>query len=199
MTAVRCFALLFLISLLAHSQVTSEHPQVDLSSQAEMPVRRLYQQLMSRPIGGIPTPQRMKLISPYLSSGLLRRIAEARACGRDYFRLHPERNVKPPLAWGEFGLFSGADDRSGPQMFQIEKTESDNDGTFRVYLRLAEGDSPEKRWMWHVAAVVVSGNKHFAINDVIFLRDMDADNETRLSEILTSGCDGPRWVGYPNR
>jgi hypothetical protein len=154
---------------------------------------------VSRPIGGLPTPKEIKPISPYLSSSLLHRIAQARACGHDYFRLHPEKKVKPPLAWGEFGLFSGADDRSGPDTFQIEKMESDNDGTFRAYVRLTEGIPPEKPWMWRVAAFVISENKHFVIDDVVFLRDKHIDHENRLSEILTSGCDGPRWVGYPNR
>jgi hypothetical protein len=130
---------------------------------------------------------------------LLHTIAQARACGHDYFRQHPQKNVKPPFAWGEFGLFSGADDRSGPHTFQIEKIESDNDGTFRAYVKLTEGDPPEKPWTWRVAAVLVSEDKHFAINDVIFLKDKDIDHETRLSEILTSGCDGSRWVGYTNR
>src|SRR5580704_11998410 len=77
--------------------------------QAELPVRRLYQQLVSRPIGGIPTVERMKSLSPYLSDSLLNRITQARACGNDWFRLHPQNDTKAPLAWLEFGLFSGAD------------------------------------------------------------------------------------------
>jgi len=199
MTIVRCVTFVFLIPLLGYGQVPREHRQVGLSSQAEIPVRRLYQQLVSLPIGGIPTPGRMKQLSLYLSSSLLHRIAQARACGDDWFRQHPQNEVKPPFAWGEFGLFSGADDRSGPQTFQIEKMESENDGTFRAYVSLTESNPPGKPWMWRVAAVVVSENKHFVINDVIFLRDKDINYETHLSEILTSGCDGSRWVGCADR
>jgi hypothetical protein len=102
---VRCVAFLFVITLLGHSQAPREYRQVDLSSQAEISVRRLYQQLVSRPIGGLPTPKEIKPISPYLSSSLLHRIAQARACGHDYFRLHPEKKVKPPLAWGNSAFF----------------------------------------------------------------------------------------------
>lgn len=195
MRNVRCVAFVFLITLLGYGQAAQERHQVDLSSQAEIPVQRLYRQLVSRPVGGIPTPERMKSLSPYLSSSLLHSITQARACGGDWFRLHPQDDVKAPLAWLEFGLFSGANDRTGPRAFQIEKMELKNDASFRAYVRLTGGIPPEKPWTWQVAAVVVSENKHFVINDVIYLKDQDIDTETRLSEVLTRGCDGSRWVG----
>lgn len=194
---VRRFAALFLITLLGRGQAPQEHRHTDLSSQAEIPARRLYQQLVSRPIGGIPTPERMRSFSPYLSSSLLHRISQARACGDDWFRLHPRNEVKAPLEWLEFGLFSGANDRSGPGAFQIEKAESE-EGSIRVYVRLTEGTPPEKPWTWDVAAIVIRENGRFVI-DVVFLRDENDDTESRLSEVLTRGCDGSRWVGYANR
>jgi hypothetical protein len=138
----------------------------------------------------------MKLIAPYLSNSLLDRISQARACGDDWFRLHPGNEIKAPLAWLEFGLFSGADDRSGPGAFQIEKVEPEENGSVRVYVRLTEGAPPEKPWAWEVAAIVIHNNGRFVISDVIFLRDKDIDTESRLSKILTQGCDGSRWVGY---
>jgi hypothetical protein len=199
MTTVRCSGFLFFITLLGYGQAPQEHHRVDLSSQAEVPVRRLYQQLVSRPIGAIPTPERMKLISPYLSNSLVHRINQARACGNDWFRLHPQNNVKAPFAWGEFGLFSGANDRSGPDTFQIEKMESENDGSFRAYIRLTEDNPPEKPWTWRVADIVTREGGRYVIDDVIFLKDKDIDTETRLSGILMSGCDGPRWIGFNNR
>lgn len=196
MTIGRCFALLFLITFLAYGQAPQEHRRVDLSRQAEMPAQRLYQQLVSRPIGAIPTPERMKLIAPYISSSLLLRITQTRGCSNDWFRLHPQNNVKPPFAWGEFGLFSGADDRSAPSTFQIEKMEAENDGSFRAYVRLTEGNTPEKPWTWQVADTVTKQGGRYVIDDVIFLKDKDIDTESRLSEILTKGCDGSHWVGF---
>jgi hypothetical protein len=196
MTIVRCSALLSLITFLAYGQAPQEHHRVDLSREAEITVQRLYQQLVSRPIGAIPTPERMKLIAPYLSSSLLLRITQTRACGNDWFRLHPQNNVKPPFAWGEFGLFSGADDRSAPYAFQIEKMEAENDGSFRAYIRLTEGNPPEKPWTWQVADTLMREGGRYVINDVIFLRDRDIDTESRLSEILKEGCDGSHWVGF---
>ena len=188
-----------LLPLLGHDSAAQEHHHANRSSLAEIPVRRFYQQLVSRPMGGIPTPERMKSLSPYLSSSLLHRISQARACRDDWFRLHPKNDEKAPSTWTEFGLFSGPDDRGHPYAFQIDKTESEDAGSFRVYVRLTEG--PAKRpWNWQVAAVVVSRNGQFAINDVIFLRDENIVTESRLSEVLiTRGCDGRRWVGYPTR
>lgn len=173
--------------------------QINSSSQVENPVRSLYQQLVSQPIGGVPTPERMKSLSPYLSNSLTHRISQARACRDDWFRLHPKNDEKAPSTWTEFGLFSGADDRGGPNTFQIEKIESRDDGSFRAYVRLTEGIPPERPWTWRVAAVLVAENNKFVIDDVIFLADKDIDTETRLSQILTSGCDGSHWVGYTNR
>jgi hypothetical protein len=196
MTIVRCSAFLFLVTLLSYGQAPRKQHRVDLSSRAELPVRSLYQQLASRPIGGIPSLASMKLISPYLSGSLLHRITQTRACANDYVRLYPQNDVKPPFAWGEFGLFSGADDRGSPDKFQIEKMESENDGSFRAYMRLTEGAPPEKAWTWQVAAVVREKGGRYVIDDVIFLRDKDIDTESRLSEILTKGCDGSHWVGF---
>jgi hypothetical protein len=196
MKVLSCIGFLFLTTFLCRSQVTQQSQRAALSSQAEIPVRRLYQQLVSRSDGGIPTPGRMKLFSPYLSRSLLHKVTQTRACANDWFRLHPQNDVKAPFAWGEFGLFSGANDRSGPDAFQIEKMESENDGSFRAYVRLAEGNPPEKPWTWRVADIVIREGGRYVIGDVIFLKDKDIDTESRLSEILTEGCDGPHWIGF---
>jgi len=198
MTIVRCSAFLFLITLLAHSQAAQEHHRVDLSSQVEIPVRGLYRQLVSQQIEGFPTPKRMKVLSLYLSNSLIHRINQARACHDNWFRLHPKNDEKAPSTWTEFGLFSGADDRGHPQAFQIEKAESEQDGSFRVYVRLTEGP-PEKPWNWRVAEIVTREGGRYVIDDVVFLKDKDIDTETRLSGILMSGCDGPRWIGHNNQ
>ncbi len=198
MSIFRCVAFLFLIPLFGHGQAQQEHNRADSSNQAELPVQRLYQQLVSRPIGGIPTVERMRSLSPYLSDSLLNSITQARACGDDWFRLHPQNDINAPLAWLEFGLFSGADDRSGPHTFQIEKAKSQADSSIRVNVRLTAGIPPEKPWSWEVAAIVIREGGRFVINDVVFLKDKDVDTESRLSEILKRGCDGSHWVGYGN-
>jgi hypothetical protein len=198
MTILRYISIFLFLTLLGYGQVPQKPPRIELPIQAEIPVRGLYRQLVSHPIVGIPTPKRMKVLSPYLSSSLIHRINQARACRDDWFRLHPKNDEKAPSTWFEFGLFSGYNDRGDPRAFRIDKTESEDDGSFRVYMRLTEGPQ-EKPWNWQVAVVVMSEEGKLVINDVIFLRDKDVETESRLSELLTVGCDGSHWVGSGNK
>ena len=74
--------------------------------------------------------------------------------------------------------------------------QSEKDGSFRGYLRLTWGSS-QNPWNWRVAAIVVKESGHFVVDEVIFLKDEKTlEDESRLSEILAAGCDGPRWVGH---
>ena len=134
MTIIRYVTVVLLFALLGHSQVPQRHHSGELSRQAEIPVRGLYRLLVSQRIAGIPTPKRMKVLSPYLSSSLIHRINQARACRDDWFRLHPKNGEKAPSTWFEVGLFSGYNDRGDPRAFRIDKTESEDDGSFRVYV-----------------------------------------------------------------
>lgn len=195
MNIARCTGFLLLTMC---GQATLQGQRANLTSQAETPVRKIFGQVVSRPVSGIPKLQRMKSFAPYLSKSLLLRITQARACGDDWYRLNPHGDIKPPFAWLEFGLFSGANDRAGPRTFRIEKTELEKHGIFRVYVRLTGGIPPEEPWIWRVEAIVVQENGHPVIDDVIFPKDdgNDFETETRLSEVLTRGCDGSRWVGY---
>ena len=78
----------------------------------------------------------------------------------------------------------------------LRERNQSKDGSFRVYVRLTWGTPPEKPLIWRVAAIVVRENGHFVVDDVIYLKDKDRDVDSRLSEYLSAGCDGPRWVGY---
>lgn len=138
----------------------------------------------------------MKVFAPYLSKTLLRRIALARACGNDWYRQHPSPDIKPPFAWLEAGLFSGANERTGPRTFRIERTVSAKEGSFRVYVRLTGGIAPEEPWTWRVADIVIREGGRFVIDDVSYLKDGDQDIEYRLSGVLAKGCKGTHWVGY---
>jgi len=110
--------------------------------------------------------------------------------------------MKPDFGWFESGLFSGDDEQAEPRSFQIERTESEKGGSFRVYVRLTYGLPTEKQWTWQVAAIVVQEHGHFAINDVIYLKEGPEGRrliDSRLSEYLSAGCDGARWVRYGNQ
>jgi hypothetical protein len=163
-------------------------------------VRGLYRDVIARHPIGIPSDAKMKVFTPYLSKALLHRIDLAIACSKDWDRQNPDPNLKPELAWLELGLFSGDSERASPRAFHIERTQRDRDGSFRVYVRLMGGGAPPERpWIWRVAAIVVREDSQFVLEDVIYLQDDGQDVESRLSEYLSAGCDGSRWVGYGNK
>ena len=190
--------LLLLLTPLALGQAAHQTDPVDPASGPEALVRSLFTQVVVRHPTGIPYGADMKVFTPYLSKTLLHRIDLAIACGKDWYRQHPGPTLKPPFAWLESGLFSGQDERTEPNAFVTEKTEPEKDGSFRVrvYVKLNGGTPPEKPWVWQVAAVVVRENGHFVIDDVIYLKDKYNPVDSRLSEVLSGGCDGPRWVGF---
>jgi hypothetical protein len=88
------------------------------------------------------------------------------------------------------GLFSGDEELSEPSSFRIERTESNRDGSFRVYVQLTESAPNEKPWSWNVAIQVAVEEKGPVIDDVVYLRGAEVRTEYRLSELLTEGCDG---------
>jgi hypothetical protein len=133
----------------------------------------------------------MKAFAPYLSEGLTRRIDSALACENDYYRGHQNPNEKPEIEWLEFGLFSGANEKALPVAFYLESTQQEKDGSFHIPVKLRYGD----RLNWQVATIVVRETGHYVIDDIVFLKDETLNVESRLSEILTIGCNGPKWVG----
>jgi hypothetical protein len=166
-----------------------------LPKQPEAFVRSLYAQVVARRPVGIPWGEDWKIFAPYCSKALLHRIDLALACGDDWNRQYPDPNLKPEIGWLELGLFSGGDDELELRTFHIERIHSENDGSFRVYVRLGWGYPPERPWISSVTASVLRENGHLFIDDVTYLKNEPQDSEWRLSEGLSSGCDGPHWVG----
>lgn len=164
-------------------------------------VRSLYQQVVVRHPSGIPQGKDMKIFAPYMSKRLLHRIDLFLACAADWNRQYenPDEPLKAPFGVPESGLFSGEDERTEPLYFHIEREESEKDGSVRVYVKLTWNDLPRfPDWeVWDVAAVVIHEDGHSVVDDVIYLKDKDRPDETdwRLSQSLSQGCDGPRWVG----
>jgi len=195
MNLFRSILLLQLSAALALAQSAPQSTPANLPNQPDALVRSLYTEVVAHHPIGIPRGEEMKILAPYLSKALLHRIDVAVDCAADYDRQYPDPSLKPPFAWLEAGLFSGDDEQAEPRAFQIEKTQSQDDGSFRVYVRLTWGTPPEKPYVWQVAAVVVREDAHFVLDDVIYLKDQGRETEARLSEYLSAGCDGPRWVG----
>lgn len=196
MNLLRCILLLGFATALALGQAARQARPASPANQPEALVRSLYQQVMTRQPVSIPEEANMKILAPFLSKALLHRIDLAIACLDDWYRQNPERQLKPEIGWLELGYFSGENERASPQTFQIERTQSEKDGSFRVYVRLTRAFSTDHTSTWRVAAIVKKENGHFVVNDVIYFKDDVRDVEGRLSEALSAGCDGPRWVGF---
>jgi hypothetical protein len=194
MNLVRFLLILQLSTPLVLGQATNSKPAV-LPNQPEALVKSLYAQVLARHPLGIPEDADMKIFAPYLSKALLHRIDLAIDCGADWHRQNPEPHLKPEVGWLELGPFSGENERASPQTFGIERTQPEKDGSFHVYVRLTRTDSEGRPSNWSVAAIVTKESGQFVVDDVIYLKDQDYD-ESRLSEALSAGCSGPRWVGF---
>jgi hypothetical protein len=167
-------------------------------------VRELYKQVVARKPIGIPQNADKSAVSPFLSKKLIHQLESAQSCEADYFRKHPKNgDDKPEFDWLELGLFSGANERAAPAAAVVTRTEPDKNGSYRVYVRLTYTDSieangrkpnPASTFHWNVAAMVISEDGRFVVDDVLLFKD----NSTRVDSRLTSsfpGCDREHWVG----
>ena len=158
-------------------------------------VRRLYTQVISRHPIGVTKGFEMTTFAPFLSKVLRNRIDETAACEADWFRQYPHTDMKPGFGWLELGLFSGDGENAGPSAFQIERTQAEKNGAVRVYVTLTHAESSEPPWTWQVAAIVRREDGRYVVDDVIFLKDKNNPSDVWLSKVLSSGCNGSRWVG----
>lgn len=197
-----CVVLLSLVTTSVLGQPAHQSRASNPPSGPEVVVRSLYGDVIAYHPIGIPREANMKRFAPYLSKSLIHRIDLVQACSKDWMRQNQGQLIKAPFAWGEAGLFSGDDEKALPGSFRIEKTKAETDGSFRVDVELTyrPSDGPG---VWHVEVIVARDGGHLTVDDVIFLKSKDssplAPNRSRLSEILSQGCDGPRWVGYGNQ
>jgi hypothetical protein len=199
MNHLRCFLLFATVWAVGQTAQLSRLP-----NDPEALVRSLYQQVVARHPTGLPRGADMKILSPYLSQQLLHRMDLADDCARDWVRQDQERMLskdqvpeKTPFGWAESGLFSGASERTEPDVFLIERTEAEKDGSIRVYVKFTLSSPPSETW--EVATVLVRENGHSVVDDVIYMTANSDPADVWLSKILSDGCDGPRWVGSGHR
>jgi hypothetical protein len=185
--------LLQITTTLALGQLAHQSKPPSLPNEPKSLVRSFYTEVVARHPLGISVGGDLKVFAPYLSKALLHRIDLANACMADWDRQNPDPNSKSPGLEG--GLFTGDDLRAEPHAFRIEKTQAQKDGSIRVYVKLTHNEPGESPWAWRVAAIVIREKGHFVVDDVIYLKETPQDVDVRLSEYLSQGCDGPRWVG----
>jgi len=167
-------------------------------------VRELYKQVVARKPIGIPKDADKSAVWPFLSKKLIRQLESSQSCEADYFRQHPKNaDEKPEFDWLELGLFSGANERAAPIAAVVTRTEPEKNVSYRVYVRLTYKDSievngrktdPANTFHWNVAAVVISEDGKFVVDDVILFKDNSSKIDSRLTTSFP-GCDGEHWVG----
>jgi hypothetical protein len=188
------FLQLYVISVFGQGVGNAQSDRV--TSQPDAVVESLYRQVIARHPLGIPSGENWKVFGPFLSRDLIHRMTAARSCAKDWARQNQGKIIKGPFAWGETGFFSGFLELSQPSRFDVQKTEANQDGSFRVYVRLTESPPNEKPWSWDVAPELKMQEKRLVIDDVIFFKGDEVPTEYRLSEILAvEGCNGSHWIG----
>ena len=195
-----CSLLLVVLSLQLGSNVSPASPP---QRSPDAVVRELYQVVVAgRPLG-IPKGRVKAALWPYLSKRLTQRLEAAQACEDDYFRQHATDTGKPQFAWLDRGIFSGADDRAMPSEAVVQRSEPQQDGSFRVNVTLTYNDAaaaygrladPADDIHWQVAAVVILEDQRFVVDDILLFKDDSTEIRSRLADSFP-GCDGPHWVG----
>jgi hypothetical protein len=191
-TLIFCFAITFELTGLAQ---TVDH--LASASRPEATVRSLYTKVQNRAPSGLLDEADMRIFAPYFSKTLRRKMDLAGACAADWNRQHRGQIIKAPFAWSEFGMFSGANERTSPATFHIESIHKAKDGSFEIVVGLTyrPGEGPGS---WHVKDHVVQEDGRFVLDDVFFPEENSEESST-LVGILSEGCDGSRWIGERNQ
>lgn len=152
-------------------------PTAAPSAVAETPeavVQSFYQTLLELHPSGLPTPEELARVAPWLTPGLLRLLDESRAYRNAFARDHP--GEKPP--WTDGNLFASLFE--GPKDFEVVDSRTMPDGNTLVIVRLWY--SPDAEWQ---DSVVVARTSHgHAIHEIVFSGAGPFNRPGRLSERL---------------
>jgi len=167
-------------------------------------VVELYKQIVVRKPIGIPPKTANRTIWRLLSRDLTECINTALACAKDWNRQYPDLNLKPEFDWLEFGLFSGGNEHALPSRFRVRRTVKQKDGSYQVQVKLTYKETfetygrppdPKNTFDWDIIAFVIWDGYGFAVNDVSYAKDQPHEAGLRLSQLLSHGCKGGKWVG----
>jgi hypothetical protein len=158
-------------------------------------VTRLYDQVIARHPIGIPQGEDLKVFAPYLSSSFLHRIDLYSACTSDWHRKNAGSDLKSPVGLFENGIFSGAYEQAKPQTFHVEKTQPEENGHLRVYVRLTSVSPPASPSVWQVAVLLSRERGRLLVDDIVYLKDDNRPTDEQLPEYFSRYCQGPRFIG----
>jgi len=181
-----CVCLMPLLMISASGQAAPQGTSSAVPDQTNAAVDGFYKVVMARHPFGIPD---LDVFHPYLSKKLLDEFGRTKACFENWRRENPDPKLKPPVSLGDYALLSGGNKDMDPQTFHIDRTESLEDGTYRVDVKLISEDS-SRRLTWYVAAVVARENGRPVVDDILYLKGTNRDIDFRLSDLLKLGCQG---------
>lgn len=188
----QCF--LLVSAYVAFGQSGTPKAQPSLPSQPVALVTKLYGHVIARHPIGIPQGQDLKVFAPYLSSSLLQGLDLYRGCTSDWNRKNAG-TLKSPVGFFEHGIFSGSDEQAKPQTFHVEKTQREDSGHLRIYVRLTSLSPPAPRLVWRVAVLVSQERGRFVVDDIVYLKDENRSTDERLTEYFSIRCQGATYVG----
>jgi hypothetical protein len=139
--------------------------------------------------GGLPTPEELRQLEPFLSAGLRLLIMEAREYSARYQRQHPDE--KPPFVDGDYFCSNF----EGFSRFEVAGVDKKRSG-YRVVVRFeydslpdadgaAEGlKKPKDVVRWEDTVLVVDSSGRSTIDDVEYHAPWPFANHGRLSQTL---------------
>jgi hypothetical protein len=167
--------------------------EITIPSSFKATINDLYLYVQTHAPSGLLNEMDMKILSPYLSKSLYKKMSLAETCEKDWELHNHGKAIKAPFAWSEFGLFSGANERISPESYNIDSITKDNDGSFYVVVvfryRHMDGSG-----IWHVTDHVILEDGNYVLDDVLF-NDESQERSSKLTGILSQGCKGSHWVG----
>ena len=129
--------------------------------------------------GGLPTPEELKKLEPFLSAGLRLLVMEATEYSARYQRQHPDE--KPPFVDGDYFCSNF----EGVSRFEVALVEKKRSG-YRVSVRFEYDDptNPKEVVRWEDAVILVESGGGWAIDDVEYHATWPFANHGRLSQAL---------------
>jgi hypothetical protein len=129
--------------------------------------------------GGLPTPEKLEQLEPFLSAGLRLLIMEASEYSARYQRQHPDE--KPPFVDGDY-FCSNFEGFSRVEVARVEKKRSGS----RVSVRFEYDDPTNSKDVvrWEDAVLLVESGGGWAIDDVEYHAPWPFANHGRLSQAL---------------
>jgi hypothetical protein len=161
---------LFMFGLICNTSLASALTPKDT-------VNNFYKTYQKTTASGLPSPQEMRLLSPYLSKKLTATIENARAYQADYVIKNPDN--KPPFIEGDLfsSLFEGFTNFKLIRHKTIQKIHI-------ITIQFVYIDASKQATKWTDEAIVLKENGRYVIDDIRLLGAGEFNHAGNLQEIL---------------